>query len=79
METPNVDGMPEAITLSLDENERYAIARLTQEMRLTPEQLLRIALATYEAVDDYRRAHRDERMPWERRKWGEPFGAGLAE
>jgi len=67
------------VTVRLSENERAALERLTAEKRMTDEQLLRIALATYEAMDDYRKAHRGEPMPWERRKWGEPRGAGLAE
>ncbi len=69
----------DAVVVRLSPNERAALERLTAEKHLTPEQLLRLALATYEAVDDYRMAHTGEPMPWERRKWGEPFGAGLAE
>ncbi len=70
---------PAAVTVHLSENERIALERLTGEKHLSPEQILRVALATYEAVNDYRRVHAGEPMPWERHKWGEPFGAGLAE
>ena len=66
------------VTVRFSENERAAIHRLTAEKHLTEEQLLRLALATYEAVDRYRMTH-GEVMPWERRDAREPFGAGLVE
>ena len=69
---------PESVTVSLSESERLAVARLTAEKHLTPEQLLRVALATYGIVSEYRRIS-IEPMPWERHRFDEPFGAGLAE
>jgi hypothetical protein len=76
---PTTEPAPdETVTVRLSENERAALHRLTAEKRLTGEQLLRLALATYEAVDRYRMTH-NEPMPWERRDGREPFGAGLVE
>ncbi len=78
MDTTEPTAAPERVTLSLSESERVTLARLTAEKHLTPEQLLRVALATYGVVSEYRRTT-DEPMPWERHRFDEPFGAGLAE
>lgn len=77
--TMNNENEANAVTVHLRDNERQAVERLAAEKKMTVEQILRIALATYEAVDDYRMIHSDERMPWERHRGGFPRGAGLVE
>ena len=65
-------------TVRLDPEELAALQRLSEEKKMTPGQLLRLALNTYGIINHYR-SNTKEPMPWERHRFDEPFGAGLAE
>lgn len=64
-----------AITVRLSDREQAIIERLARERHLSVEQLMRLAVATYQEVETYRKE--GGRFPVSRR--GEPRGAGLAE
>ena len=64
-----------AVTVQLSERERAIYERLAQERRMTVDQLLRLAVATYEEVEMYRKE--GGRFPLSRR--GEPRGCGVIE
>lgn len=77
MDTPSNNTVYAAhpVTVHFSDREQSILERLAAERHLTVEQVLRVALATYQEVETYRKE--GGRFPVSRR--GEPRGAGLAE